>query len=181
MSVRSCQIGFRWPSRPYDAALVSSVTSKITARVQDIRSRLRGNVAHGAKLPPHITLLYLGIMKGPELERFAADCGKFAGRVCEAVIIGLDCFQEGGRIINLHIRLSSMKLRDLHFELFDLAVNRGLSPDKTHALDRYQPHISIVDQIDAGPEEIAGLLALAMPPDVFSAGDLHFLAEGDFS
>lgn len=133
----------------YEMALVGTLPEAVSSEIQRLRRRLLIAVGGSApQLPPHLTILYLGIMSPSEALRTWAHMAAFRHPSVCAEVGSVGTFKSGAHIVNLHVRIEPIAqlqiLHDaarIHYESLPWAISARRSAHD------FVPHVSILDGV----------------------------------
>jgi 2'-5' RNA ligase len=128
--------------------------------------------------PPHVTLLFLGRIKGTHVVQFQTALDGSCPRHFDMETAGLGTFGKNGRVTNLHIRLAaSVPFMDAHRVLLDKAKEFEWFSAGAYAGVSYTPHVSIYRSIDLAVEEADWMIRGRRWNELrFRLGDPHIRA-----
>jgi 2'-5' RNA ligase len=179
--VRRATVGRLGRLRPdgfYEAALVLSPARSLDAFVRRARRGLPVARPRERPLPPHVTVLFLGRAPGRRLARWLRALEGLAPAPLRLRLDGVGVFRAGGRVVNLHLRLApEAPLRALHAQALERVLAAGWAPATPYLRERYVPHLSLLDGIDADDALGEHPLVARLPRLEALLGDLHVIGK----
>lgn len=137
------------PAGCYHSAWVFLLPPAIRELVYRLRQTtlLPGHPCRG--LLPHLTVLYLGLLRGDRLIDIAQRLAFISFLPIETNICGLGTFGTEARINEIHLSVGlTPNMLDLHLRTLELCESIGHPAQTPFVRDQYVPHICIVDGLN---------------------------------
>lgn len=131
----------------YESALALHVTPDVADVIHDLRRRITVSALAVEQMTPHVTVLFLGRMKGELLLKLHRAFEVVVGSSVEARLMHISTFDLGGDYVNAHIQLQSAALLELHEKARQVCARHDWNPQTKYVGSRYVPHLTIYDRV----------------------------------
>ncbi|RSZ58877.1 2'-5' RNA ligase family protein [Massilia atriviolacea] len=161
----------------HECALVLSVDQTLVDHVTAQRHRFGTDDVIARQLDPHITLLYGGFQPPEVLRQLETLATELAPAQAEFQVSSVGTFtNRNGFVTNVHFRVESGQLHDLHMRALHRYAELGLRLQTSYVGAQYVPHLSIFDRILL-PKNMGTMMSTPPGGQRFRAGACHLVGE----